>query len=89
MHLSKVVKEAKRSAKAAQESSQAPDTDSEVDAEVEDEAIEESEAEEPVPLDLGDPDLDDEDAGHRGCGKETRQPWRSRLSSAPLLFVGL
>lgn len=63
MHLSKGGKGSKkRSAKAAQESSQAPDTDSEVDAEVEDEAIEESEAEESVPLDLGDPDVDDEDA---------------------------
>ena len=50
----------KRSAKAAQESSQAPDTDSEIDAEAEDKATEESETEESVPLDLGDPDIDGE-----------------------------
>ena len=63
MHLSKGGKRSKkRSAEVAQESSQALDTDSELDAEVEDEAIEESETEESVPLDLGDPDLDDEDA---------------------------
>lgn len=62
MHLSKGGKRSKkRSAEVAQELSQALDTDSELDAEVEDEAIEESETEESVPLDLGDPDLDDED----------------------------